>query len=321
MTGSDQRREPVTTGRNGVGFGIATVTVLASISIAAGATPGDQIQGTQLLRSFEARSAWEAPWMRLAFGAELAALAGYHPQADDLTRTEERAFRGIGAIVCTVGGTRRSSTAFLVGTFDIAVTVADTFQRNGIWAGSGDCVYHSADRGGQIRERIPIAYFKAQWREDPSAFGQPAKDLAMVRRSRPSRFAYRTLSFSRFSGSAAPVMLIGFRADPDFEPLKHKRSGTLFEGSGKRITSGFPRMIHDIDTRGLASGAPLLDQRDGVVIGIHAKVLSEGSSLTAAGSRRVQRNAMLVMSQWLERVLRAEISQLHERDAEQATAR
>lgn len=146
----------------------------------------------------------------MAYDVEAAALAGYRPQLDDLTRTEHRAFRGIGAIVCTVDGTRRSSTAFLVGAFDIAVTVAHTFEHKGVLVRSSDCVYHSADRWGQIRERIPIAYFKAQWREDPRTVGQPGKDLAMVRLRRASRFAYRTLSFSRFAGSAAPVMLIGF---------------------------------------------------------------------------------------------------------------
>jgi hypothetical protein len=292
---------------------MASATVLALISVAAGATTGGQTSRTPLLRPLDIRSVTEDPWMRLAYGTELSALAGYHPQPDDLTRTEERAFRGIGAIVCTVAGTRRSSTAFLVGTFDIAVTVAHTFQRNGNWAGFGDCIYHSADRWGEIRERIPIAYYKAQWREKPSAFGQPTKDLAMVRLSRPSRFAYRTLSFSRFAGSTAPVMLIGFRADPDLEPLKHKRSGTLFEGAfGNRRLSGVPQLIHDIDARGLASGAPVLDRRDGVVIGIHARVSSEAGLPTASGSKRNRRNAMLVMSDWLERVLRAEIAQLPE---------
>lgn len=311
MTRWTQRYKPLTHATV-VSLAIASLAVLTLIAAPAKATS-----------SLDASIAPDSSWTHLAYGVELVALAGYHRQTDDLSRTEDRAFRGIGAIVCTVGARRRSSTAFLVGTFDIAVTVAHTFESNGSWARSSDCVYHSADRRGQIRERIPIAYFKAQWREDPSAFGEPTKDLAMVRLSRASRFASRTLSFSKFSGTGAPVTLIGFRSDPDFEPLKHKRSGTLFAGDvGNMLSSDLPRLMHDVDTRGLASGAPLLDQRDGVVIGIHARVANKASLPAAAGSMPARRNAMLVMTEWLERVLRAEISQLPASAAgEQATAR
>jgi hypothetical protein len=319
MTGRARHRGLLTRWRV-VALEIATVAALTSISVPAGATTESRAAGLQFLQADT--SVRKSPWTRLAYGAELAALEGSRRRSDDLTRTEHRAFRGIGAIVCAVDGKRRSSTAFLVGTFDIAVTVAHTFMHEGVWARSSDCIYHSADRWGQIRERIPIAYFRAQWRDDPSSLGEAAKDLAMVRLSRASRFAYRTLSFSRFSGSGAPVMLIGFRSDPDFEPLKHKRSGMLFEGNVRRQrTPDLPSMMHDVDARGLAPGAPVLDRRDGVVIGIHTRVPTAVSSLQDARSQRARRNAMLVMTEWLEHMLRAEISHFPNADAEQATVR
>ena len=50
---------------------------------------------------------------------------------DGLSSQEFYSFSGVGAIVCTVNGQQRMSTAFLVGAFDIAVTVAHTFEDNG----------------------------------------------------------------------------------------------------------------------------------------------------------------------------------------------
>ena len=44
-----------------------------------------------------------------------------------LSRQEFYSFSGVGAVVCMVDGEQRMSTAFLVGAFDIGVTVAHTF--------------------------------------------------------------------------------------------------------------------------------------------------------------------------------------------------
>src|SRR5690349_12516383 len=50
-----------------------------------------------------------------------------------LSDQEFFSFSGVGAIVCTVKGEQRNATAFLVGAFDIGVTVAHTFVDNGAW--------------------------------------------------------------------------------------------------------------------------------------------------------------------------------------------
>jgi Trypsin-like peptidase domain len=283
----------------------STVALLSALVLSIPRSAGATAASTDPVQTTVAGSG-EHSLMRLVYKFALAQLADTPRQVDGLTRTEAQAFGGIGAIVCIVAGARRSSTAFLVGSFEIAVTVAHTFERKGVWARLADCVYHTADRWGQIRERIPIKYVRAQWQDDPTTFGQATKDLAVVRLSRPSRFAQRTLSFSKFVGSGAPVMLIGFRADPDFEPLKHKRSGRLFNGANHLRASGVPRLVHDMDTGGLASGAPVLDRRDGVVIGIHARVPIDAAYLRSHGAA-AKRNAMLIMTDWLERILRAEI--------------
>ncbi|MGH8187487.1 MAG: hypothetical protein ACREUC_13075, partial [Steroidobacteraceae bacterium] len=64
------------------------------------------------------------------------------------------------------------------------------------------------------------------------------------------------------------------------------------------------RFTHDIDARNVAAGAPLIDVRDNVVIGIHTRLLPSTRALSGCTRKA---NAMIVMSDWLERTLRAEI--------------
>ena len=79
----------------------------------------------------------------------------------DMSDQEFFSFSGVGAIVCTVNGKQTTATAFLVGAFDIGVTVAHAFTRNGEWTPPDDCVYTTTDSVGQIRERIAVSYIKA----------------------------------------------------------------------------------------------------------------------------------------------------------------
>jgi hypothetical protein len=212
-----------------------------------------------------------------------------------LSEQEYLSFSGVGVIVCSVNGKQRASTAFLVGAFDIGVTVAHTFAEDGNWAQPNDCVYTSMDSLGQIRERIPVSYIKAQWESEDGAFGQPTKDFAVVRLSQPSRYAQRTMPLGKFSGAAAPVVMVGFKSDIEADTIKRKTRGTVYERRANGLAiSSLAGFTHDMDSRGIAAGAPVMDERSGVIIGIHTVLASN-------------RNTMITMNEWLERTIKFEM--------------
>jgi hypothetical protein len=225
----------------------------------------------------------------------LAAEADGALRRSGLSDEEYLSFSGVGAVVCSVNGERRASTAFLVGGFDIGVTVAHTFEQDGAWAQPAECVYTSIDSLGQIRERIPVSYIKTQWQTEAGAYGHPTKDFAVLRLARPSQYAQRTMPLGKFSGAAAPVAMIGFKSDIEADTIKRKTRGTAYEPRANgRATSGTAGFIHDMDSHGLAAGAPVMDERNGVIIGMHTGMAAS-------------RNTMITMNEWLERTLRAEM--------------
>lgn len=216
----------------------------------------------------------------------------------ELSEKDYPSFSGVGVISCSVNGQQRLSTAFLVGAFDIGVTVAHTFKKDANGSEPTDCMYNSLDSLGQVRERIPVSYVKSQW-DEAGAFGQTAKDLAVVRLSEPSRYAQRTMPLGRFSGAPTSVVMVGYKNDIDADSIKRKASGTVYERSTKgMVASTAGGFTHDMDSRGIAAGAPVIEESTGVIIGIHTQ------------SRR---NTMITMNDWLETTLRSEM--LQEREA------
>ena len=241
--------------------------------------------------------------LQMAANIELAELMGRatHLRGASIPLSEYRTFSGIGAVVCTVDGKRHASTAFLVGKFDIAVTVAHTFEFKGRQARPEECLYLGTGPFGQIRERIAVEAIKSQWRLQPDTFGRPDSDLAVIRLQTPVQLAQRTLSFSRFAHTGAPVALIGFSREVGVDPLKRRRRGNVYPRPGNSCV----KFAHDVNSQAISSGAPLIDRRDGVVIGIHSNLRGV---LPSGGTDCADRgNAMLLMNQWLERTLRAEI--------------
>ena len=212
----------------------------------------------------------------------------------ELSDQDYSAFSGVGVIACSVNGETRTATAFLVGAFDIGVTVAHTFEKDSNGTQPTDCVYNSMDSRGQVRERIPVSYVKSQWDTEEGAFGEPAKDLAVIRLSEPSSYAQRTLPLGRFSGTAGPVVMIGFRSDVGAATIKRKASGTVYEENDEGIVTNLVGFTHDMDSRGITAGAPVIDERTGVIIGIHTRLATS-------------RNAMIPMTDWLETTLRTEM--------------
>lgn len=204
-------------------------------------------------------------------------------------------FSGVGVISCMADGKQRTSTAFLVGAFDIGVTVAHTFQKTPGGAEPSDCTYNSLDSFGQVRERIPVLYVKTQWDEEDGAAGQLSKDFAVVRLSQPSRYAQRTMPLGRFSGAPVSAVLVGYKSDLDSDSVKRQARGMVYEHRSDGILpSSAGGFTHDMDSRGLAPGAPVIDASTGVIIGIHAQSA---------------RNTMISMNDWLEATLRAEMAQ------------
>lgn len=221
----------------------------------------------------------------------------------ELSEQDLSAFSGVGLLACTVDTGIQTSTAFLVGAFDIGVTVAHTFENGRHAVTPTDCVYTSIDSQGQIRERIPVAYVRSQWEAEAGAFGQASKDVAVFRLSQPSRYAQKTMPLGRFTGDAAPVVMVGYKADIGWATIKRKARGLAYEraGAGKSATS-VARFTHDMDSRGIAPGAPVIDERTGVIIGIHTRLPDQSN-----GQDKGTRNGMITMTDWLETTLRGEI--------------
>lgn len=221
------------------------------------------------------------------------------PRPAELSDQDLAAFSGVGLIACTVDSGIQTSTAFLVGAFDIGVTVAHTFENGRKQVTPTECVYTSIDSQGQVRERIPVAYIRSQWDTETGAFGQPSKDIAVFRLSQPSRYAQKTMPLGRFSGAEAPVVMVGYKADIGWATIKRKASGLAYERSGEsKSASSVARFTHDMDARGIAPGAPVIDERTGVIIGIHTRLPGRGKSMD---------NGMITMTDWLESTLRSEI--------------
>jgi hypothetical protein len=221
------------------------------------------------------------------------------PRPAELSDQDLAAFSGVGLIACTVDSGIQTSTAFLVGAFDIGVTVAHTFENGRKQVTPTECVYTSIDSQGQVRERIPVAYIRSQWDTEAGAFGQPSKDIVVFRLSQPSRYAQKTMPLGRFSGTAAPVVMVGYKADIGWATIKRKASGLAYERSGEsKSASSVARFTHDMDARGIAPGAPVIDERTGVIIGIHTRLPGRGKSMD---------NGMITMTDWLESTLRSEI--------------
>lgn len=210
----------------------------------------------------------------------------------NLSDQDLSSFSGVGMIVCTTEGVSRSSTAFLVGAFDIAVTVAHTFQ--GKSDSQPHCVYNSVDSLGQIRERIPVAYIKSQWEIEAGASGELSKDLAVVRLTQPSRYAQRTMPLGRFTGNAASVMMVGFKEAGSSDTFKLKKRGRVYDETAGIPQPTFGAFTHDMESLNVAAGAPVIDEHTGVIIGIHTKVDQK-------------KNTMITMNDWLEATIKGEL--------------
>ena len=95
--------------------------------------------------------------------------------------------------------------------------------------------------------------------------------------------------------------MVGYKSDIDADSIKRKARGTVYERSANGIVSasagGF---THDLDSRDIAPGAPVMDESTGVIIGMHAQSA---------------RNTMITMNDWLETTIKSEMQQQQQREA------
>lgn len=246
----------------------------------------------------------DEPLLEFAAHIELANLLGDSSEQhqSSVPVSEYRTFSGIGAIVCSADGERRSATAFLVGGFDIAVTVAHAFEFASRVARAQDCEYLVYGPLGLIRERIPVARIHSQWRSEPGTFGRPDCNLAVVRLHSQAHLPQKTLSLTRFANTGAPVSLVGFSRELSTDPQQRRLRGHVY----LRPQSNCVKFSHDVDPKLISSGAPLIDSRNGVVIRIHSYLREPLTN--SLGRRKDRGNTMLLMNDWLEQTLRAEIA-------------
>jgi hypothetical protein len=111
------------------------------------------------------------------------------------------------------------------------------------------------------------------------------------------------MPLGKFSGFAANVLMVGFKSNMDTDTMKLKTRGTVYERKANGIAiSNLAGFTHDMDAGDVAAGAPVIDERTGVIIGIHTAGLAR-----AAGTRHSTRNTMIAMNEWLEATLRTEM--------------
>jgi hypothetical protein len=245
----------------------------------------------------------DEPLLEFAAHIELANLLGDSSEQhqSSVPVSEYRTFSGIGAIVCSADGERRSATAFLVGGFDIAVTVAHAFEFASRVARAQDCEYLVYGPLGLIRERIPVARITASGDLNPG----PSADPTVIWRSFaciPRRTCHKKPCPSPDSHTGAPVSLVGFSRELSTDPQQRRLRGHVY----LRPQSNCVKFSHDVDPKLISSGAPLIDSRNGVVIGIHSYLREPLTN--SLGRCKDRGNTMLLMNDWLEQTLRAEIA-------------
>jgi hypothetical protein len=98
--------------------------------------------------------------------------------------------------------------------------------------------------------------------------------------------------------------MIGFNENLDGDTVKRKTSGTVYERKVNGVAiSSMAGFTHDMDSRDIASGAPVIDENTGVIIGIH----TQWNHAATATAKAAVRNTMIAMNDWLERTLRSEM--------------
>jgi hypothetical protein len=124
------------------------------------------------------------------------------------------------------------------------------------------------------------------------------KEAGVIRLRQRSRYAHKPMPRGRSTGANGPVVMVGYRADIGWATIKRKARGLAYERGGEGKSASSARFTHDMDSRGIAPGATVIDERTGVIIGIHTGLTAKDKNMG---------NGMITMTDWLESTLRSEI--------------
>jgi hypothetical protein len=184
-------------------------------------------------------------------------------------------------------------TAFLVGAFDVVVTVAHAFDDADGSVAPSDCSFVQTDSLGRLVERIQIAEFKSKWIEEPATRGSPRQDVAVARLERISDYAQRTLAFKRFDGQPRDVSVVAYQSGADGTWVKAESRAMAATTQNSGESNVIPQVVWtSVVPQPSASGAPVIDVDTGAVIGIN-----QYPGHTARGN-------LLVIDEWLAGAIR-----------------
>lgn len=205
-----------------------------------------------------------------------------------LSGEDVRLYSGVGALHCRVDGRERTVTAFLVGAFDVVVTVAHAFADGGGSVSPEDCTFINTDSDGRIVERIGVAEFRSKWIDEPSTRGVPRQDIAVARLERISGYAQRTLPFRKFDGHPRDVAIIGYSTTDSGPWIKGKAQAHTDAVVLSDAAAPVPKVVwSDLIPQSTTPGAPVIDLASGAVIGVH-----QGAADAVTGN-------LLVIDEWL----------------------
>jgi Trypsin-like peptidase domain len=211
-----------------------------------------------------------------------------------LSGDDLRLYSGVGALTCRDEGRQRTVTAFLVGAFDVVVTVAHAFEDSAGVIAASDCAFVNTDADGRVVERIPVAEFRSKWTDEPWTRGSPRQDIAVARLARTSDYAQRTLPFTKFDGHPREVTVVAYENGHGGEWIKGKSHARAHEIPLPDASGVVPKVVWvDQSLPPTASGAPVLDATSGVVIGVNQGIDGTG----------VPNGNLLVIDEWLTRTI------------------
>lgn len=223
---------------------------------------------------------------------------GNVPLLRNLSDDDVRRYSGVGALHCWVGGRERLVTAFLVGAFDVVVTVAHAFEGEDGIVGPSACTFVNTDAEGRVVERIRVAEFQSRWVDDPASRGSLREDVAVARLERKSHYAQHTLAFKRLDDYPRDVTVVGYQSRHGGEWIKGKSRALAETGNDvPQVVWSGPAPEPSV------CGAPVIDVATGVVIGINQA--RQGTT----------RGELLVIDDWLARAILSYMQVSREADA------
>jgi Trypsin-like peptidase domain len=182
-------------------------------------------------------------------------------------------FRAVNKIACRIGnGAHIETTAALVVSDQIVVTVAHAFYNKDTKdeeLNPDDCVYVVYDKDNDIIDRVKIAAINSRWVEDDRYYDD-TQDIALVTLDRPPEGHIKPLQLKlRPSEPGTPITLIAFHIGIDGGGSRVFSAGEIVSKLGSDQEHNDTILIHNASAVKETSGAPLIDTKTGLVLGLN----------------------------------------------------